>query len=295
MEKLCPDAVMINLSNPLSTITRAVAKESSIKVAGICTSVDSMAEEFARILGIQKDRLRIYSIGVNHFTWLTDMVIDGKSRMDMLEHKIIEKFETLPVTYELYKSYGIFPIPGYKYASEFYPYYLSASTNYGKDIGFEAYSEQAAREKADRAYSKILNELNGREELTFIQGNLDTDTIVRLMESSYFNIPGIYTINSENRGRLPNVPYGATVEGPVYVCGDSVMPLCVQILPDKVNRLLERIICEQEVIVRAAAEGDRSLVMEAFLMDPLVTSMENARRIIDELMLLEKDYLPQFN
>ena len=71
--------------------------------------------------------------------------------------------------------------------------------------------------------------------------------------------------------------------------------MCTKKLNAKVNRLQEYIIYEQEIIAKAVVEGDRSLVMEAFLADPLVTSIENTRKIIEELMILEKDYLPQFS
>lgn len=295
MEKLCPQAVLINLSNPLTTITRAVSKETGIKCIGVCSSIDGMKRDIAGKLGVDAEHLVLYSTGVNHFTWMTGIYLDGRDIMKDFVEKAIPLFEEgLPVTNELYKTYGCFPIPGYKYASEFFPYFLRPETGYGKDYGFSADSHEARSKAAEGQYAGLKLRLESGK-LKGAGDNPDTGIIAGVMESIALNKPEIYNLNTPNHGQLPSLPYGAVVEGPVCVAGDAIMPLCSSKLPERVLKLLERAAYEQELVVEAAVKGDRELVLEAFLMDPLVNSPISARKIIDELLELQKDYLPQFH
>lgn len=295
MERLCPKALLINLSNPLTVITRAVTKTSGIKTAGICTTIDGMRYQIAGHLKVNENRLEIHSTGVNHFTWLQDIMLDGKDCMqDFIDKALPNYIENLPVTGDLYKTYGCFPIPGYKYGSEFFSWYLGSQSDMGRDFGFEPDSLEDRSKTGEDKYELLREKMDNNMKLTYESRNLDTKAIMDLIESSALSKPRVLNLNMPNYGQIHDLPYGSIIEGPVLVKGDRMQPLCHKRLPERIIKLLERIVYEQELVVEAALTGDRELIFEAFLMDPLVNSPWNARKIINELLELEKDYLPQF-
>lgn len=295
MEKLCPKALLINLSNPLTVITRAVTKISRVKTAGICTTIDGMRHQIAGHLKVNENRLELYSTGVNHFTWLQDIFLDGRDCMkDFIEIVLPNYIKDLPVTGDLYKTYGCFPIPGYKYGSEFFSWYLGPESDMGRDYGFEPDSPESRSKTGEDIYKQLRERMDNNMKLAIKSENLDTKAIMDLIESTALSKPRVLNLNMPNYGQIHDLTYGSIIEGPVFVNGDRMQPLCCKRLPERIIKLLERVVYEQELVVEAALNGDRELVFEAFLMDPLVNSPWNARKIIDELLELEKDYLPQF-
>ncbi len=295
MEKLCPGALLVNLSNPLTAITRAVTKSSEIKTVGICTTIESMRHQIAEGLKVNESRLEICSAGVNHFTWLQEILLDGRDCMaDFIEKVLPEYIGTLPVTGDLYKNYGRFPIPGYKYASEFFSWYLGPQTDMGRSCGFEPDSPVNRGKTGEDIYALLREKMDNNLKLTCTPDNLDTKAITDLLESTALSIPRVINLNTPNYGQVHDLPYGSVIEGPVYVKGDRLQALCNKRLPGRIIRLLERIVHEQELVVEAALTGSREVLFEAFLEDHLVNSPWNAQKIIDELLALEKDYLPQF-
>ena len=203
MEQVCPDALMINLSNPLSTLTGAVTQHTSIRAIGICTSVEGMRHDFADKLGAAQERVRLMSAGVNHFTWLTGLYLDGKRRMDLLQDVIAPAFEGLPVTLDLYRAYGMFPIPGYKYASEFFPFFTSCASEYGKPLGFSPFDAASEAASLSASLAEIEDALAGGKPFAMPAVNTDSEAVVSLIESMVSGTPGVHTINCRNEGQVP--------------------------------------------------------------------------------------------
>jgi len=296
MELLAPDAVLLNLSNPLTTMTRAVLRETPVRAVGICSCIDEMKLDFAAKMGVAPERLQVRSIGVNHLTWMTGISCDGRDAMEEFVAKVIPYFRAgLPVTAELYDAYGCFPIPGYKYASEFFPYFLGPTTHGGRDLGFEPYVPDGGTARAAGARSLLAREMEGDDKLPVRQPTPLAETVAAVMTSIACGQAAVHNINVPNLGRVPAVPPDAVLEGPVRVSGDGWRPLDCGKLPRRIERVLERVVREQELVVEAAVKGDRELLFEAFLMDGLVGSLSAARQIIDELLELEREYLPQFH
>jgi len=287
MERICPNALLINVSNPLSTITGAIVKYSRVRTIGLCTSVLGMERDFAQKLGVSQERLTVVSAGVNHFTWLTDLYLDGKQRMDLLRDVIVPDMDGLPVTCELFRAYGMFPIPGYKYASEFFLGCEEAA-------GFSAFNAEAAKEEFSKAMSAAGDELSGKRPFTLKHGGMDSEVLVALMKSAAIPVPGIYTLNCPNRGQLPWLPEGCVTEGPAYVCGDCISPLCPGNFTGSVKKLLSDTAYRYSLTVEAAVNGGRREALDALYADPLVPSIRAAIGLLEDFLRMQGQYLPQF-
>lgn len=294
MEKLCPKAVLLNLTNPMTVVTRAASMCSAIKTIGICTAVGGMRRDIAGKLGLEEGRLALCSCGVNHFTWMSSLTCDGRDAIAEFERRALPDYLSLPVTGDLYETFGCFPIPGYKYASEFFRRYLGPETDYGRKLGFSPCSPKARSEEAARSYDRLARRIAERDFLPDAR-NLDTDTIADVVESIWLNRPATIHLNTPNLGQLPFLPPGAVVEGPVALAGENLLPLCCPGLPEAVQEELRRVTSEQELAVRAGVEGDRQALLDALLADPLVPSASAARGIAEELLDAEREFLPQFH
>ena len=286
MERLCPSAYLLNVTNPLAAITGAVTQNSSIRTLGICGAVTEMGWDFARKLGVERERLRIVSAGVNHFTWLTGLYLDGTQRMDLVRDVLVPAFGDLPVTGELFGAFGMFPIPGYKYASEFF-------AGYGAAAGFTPFDAQGAAAAFSAQIAAVTAELDGARPFRLDHESADSAILASVMESISLDMPGVYSINRPNT-QIDSLPRGAIVEGPVYVRGEQIAPLWPGDFTDSVKSLLEGAARRQQLTIDAAVAGDGRMVVEALMADPLVPSVRVAIELTDDYLRREADFLPQF-
>ena len=296
MERRCPGAVLLNVSNPLTVMTRAVLRESRIRAAGFCSCIREMQGEFARILGYPREHVDLQCIGVNHFTWMTGLYVDGREVPEEFIGKVVARFrEGLPVTVDLYDAYGAFPVPGYKYASEFFPWFLGAANEFGRKIGFAPDDAAARRASADANRAQLVEDMTRPPSELNRELSASTEEVVDFIEATHSGRPLIMNANTPNLGRLSLAAASAVVEGPILVAGRSRRPLLGGPLPSGVARLLARVIEEQELVVEAAVKGSRDALLEAFLLDPLVTSLAAAKQLIEEMLDAERDFLPTFH
>jgi alpha-galactosidase len=286
MERVCPRAVLVNFANPLTPLTRAALRETTITALGICSCVEDMRADIAGKMGLNARRMSLECLGVNHFTWMTGISCDGRDAMRLFTEKALPVFlADLPVTNDLYLRYGSFPVPGYKYASEFFPWYLGAQTDHGRKLGFLPDSTEE-RQLAARMLSQTPLEHRAR--------NAAAAAACTLMESFIDGRLAVLHLDTPNEGRVPGVPWDAVVEGPVLVAGNRLSPLCCGALPPAVTQVLQRVTREQELTVEAAVRGDRDRLLEALLLDPLVPTASAARSVMNELLAAEKEFLPLF-
>lgn len=100
--------------------------------------------------------------------------------------------------------------------------------------------------------------------------------------------------NLSNQGQISNLPTGATVETPVMVDGAGVHPVHVGALPEPIAELCRRETTAAQLCVDAAVDGDREKALQCLLLDPVITDLQAAKNILDDYLLIYKEYLPQF-
>jgi alpha-galactosidase len=306
MERRCPDAWMLNLTNPLTVLTRVVTMTTSIKAMGLCHELFGVRGGLIRMLGGSPAEFEMRVAGVNHLIWLLDMTIRGQDGLQMVRD-FVSAGRALPIRaaqgewnepfvdrwklkLTLFDLYDALPAAGDRHLAEFFPYFLTDATHQGADYGVQltriAHREQqfaTHRAEVQSAIAGDLPEVTRSPEATAdivsaVANGRSTRTIV--------NLP--------NTGQIDNLPRGAVVETLAEITSAGAQPLTVGPLPHGVLSTLEPHVVNQEMIVRAALEGDRRLALQAMANDPLVHDLRTAQAILDELLVAHEAYLPQF-
>jgi alpha-galactosidase len=303
IERLCPNALFINFSNPMTVNIWAIAKASKVKVAGLCYGVTYFQHYLAELIGMTWDQLDCRAIGVNHFTWITDLSYKGQSVWPQVRKAMEEKGETLgnPYTWELFRTFGAFPCVGDGHICEFVPGWQGEGAYYGQTFGtsfhnFETYAagfDTVYADMADQAYGRkpVVKEVqNPDEKATFKDEALFIDVL-----SASMGADSIYrTVNLPNIGQAANLPLGAVLEATTLINGDGFQPLCFGNLPLGITAILQRILSVQELTVEAALKADRKLAIQALVAGETVRTEKEAGQMLDVILATHRDYLPQF-
>lgn len=318
VKEYCPNAWVINFTNPMTTITRTLYKVfPEIKAFGCCHEVFATQKLLAQVLkekcGIEATRedIRINVVGVNHFTFLTEAKYKGMDLFPLYKEYVDEHpngvepsaeakhwanrawVTTNQVKFSLFKRYGLIAAAGDRHLAEFCPgnWYLKNPEmveSYGfslTTVDFRKNVELAQRIKRQE------DEYNGEPLKLRDSGEEFVQQMRALLGLGDF----VTNVNLPNVGQIPNNPLGVVVETNAFFSGDSVRPLYAGEIPPALNALIMRIIEEQEMVVDAALGGDYEKAFVAFLNSPNVClSEDKARELFDKMLYNTKEYLPYY-
>ena len=319
MEKRCPDVVLLNHSNPMAIICRAMIKYTGIqRVVGLCHGVQSGITHIARVLGIPPDELDVVWIGTNHYHWFTrvchrgkDLFPELKRRMAEYEHSKKEKMVA-----KLSEIYGYELAYADNHVIEFYPFLAqlpdgkSFPYNLGEEVrarhgtlyeDFELKAEPETSEAERREwlgrYEEELRKVTLPEEPSDPVAKYwfhAAENTGSLIEAIALGRREVYIVNIPNKGSVPNLPDYAVleVEGVTDSCG--VRPVYMGEAPLPLKGILEKRIAWQELVVDAGVKGDRKLALQALLLDEMAILPEKAEAMLGELLENSKEFLPQF-
>jgi len=307
IERLCPDAIFINFSNPMTVNCRAVAKTTSVNIGGLCYGVTAHEHQLARLIGVPWKDVRCRAIGVNHFTWITDFQYDGKDAWPLVRERIAKEpdlptVKNQPYTWELFRMFDAYPTVGDGHICEFIPGWQSKGAYYGKTFGvdaghisFEAYTarwDEIFDEMADQAYGRAPVEKTPLD--AYGETLRDEDLFIDVLNAAMGEDEIFRTVNLPNVGQASNLPAGAVLEATTFVSGAGFQPLCFGELPLGITAILQRIIGAQELTVEAALKADRKLAIQALVAGETVRTEAEAERMMDVILETHRDHLPQF-
>ncbi|SEP79196.1 alpha-galactosidase [Virgibacillus subterraneus] len=291
IETYCPDALLINFTNPESRLCMAIKKYTNVKVVGLCHQINAGIGIVSTLTNIDREYIDVKAWGINHFTWMVD--IRDKRNGEDLYPLLIEKEAIYTTEYEklsrfIFHNYGLFPTSGDSHLGEFFPYAHEMISKAGYD--FNKYEKR--RQNVVKTLNDIIN-----DEVT-----IDSDLIKPSGEKAFTIINGIKnntnemieSVNIPNEGYITNLPNDAIVEVPSLINGNGINGLTLGKLPRGIAALCKTQIDVQHLVVDAGVNGDRNLVMQALLTDPNIPSANAAMKIYEELMEINKPYLNQF-
>ena len=301
MEELCPEAWLINFTNPAGMVTEAVLRYSNIdKVVGLCNVPIGMEMGIAKLLNVEHSRIRIDFAGLNHMVYGLDVFVDGVSVKDKVMHLLTDTNHTGFVK----------NIPGYGWEPEFlqaldvlpcpyHMYYYKTKTMVDKDI--ENAEKEGTRAEVVQRLEKELFELYKDENLAIKPPQLEkrggayySDAAVRLITSIYNDKGDIQPVNTMNRGAIASIPYESAVEVSCMITKDGPRPITVGDLPVPVRGLVQQIKSFERIAAEAAVTGDYNTALLALTINPLTPSDKIAKAILDEMLDAHKEHLPKF-
>lgn len=293
MEELCPDAWLFNFTNPMTAICRAARKVTNIKIVGLCHGIFGTRRFLADYLGVQINDFHVQAAGINHFTWIYDMRHNGEYAYPLLRQKYAEVGpKTQPVSFQLCEIYGLYPSPGDRHVAEFLPFYHRKEADGGAKYGLHLRNVDAMEKGKDEYWARLSGQTDGTQPLSgYGSGEEVKGIITALLE----NKNSIHVVNVPNRGAIPHLPDTAVVEVTAMIGADGMKSICVDELPQGITTILRTRILQQELTVDAALTGDKKLALQALLADSMTHSVEDARKLIDELIEAHAEHLPQFS
>ncbi len=291
IEQLCPKALLINFTNPESRICLAIQKYTKVKVVGLCHQIKRGISNIAQIMDLEPNDLDVKAWGLNHFTWMVD--IRRKSSGENVYPLLREKEKTYKPEFEklsryLFRKFGMYPTSGDGHLGEYFPYAHEMMSTNGYDYDQYEIRRRTVAELVERIGNgtAVLDEQllspSGEKAFDIIKGI--TYNTNQLIESA----------NIMNEGYITNLPKDAIVEVPIVVSGSGVRGIGIGELPRGIATLCLNQINVQHLVVDAAVTGSRELALQALLVDPNVPSALAAENIFNELMEINKPYLPQF-
>jgi alpha-galactosidase len=325
MEGACPDAWLVNFSNPMIRICDAVARYSDIKVVGLChqirTGYSMVAKALAGDLGIDvpgafttsmasprfktmktqiaraaMERLDIQAAGLNHFTWMLDL--RDRCTGEDLYPLFAERWAGLdpafePLTRRVYQIFELFPIPGDEHLCEYLPWMSDPAARPWDKFDLSLYEWSLWEAYRTDGHAEIQR-LGGDGDLDELRG-ADSEGALEIIENiagagSHYHL----AVNVPNRGYITNLPEGAIVEVPGLVTGAGVHGVGVGRLPEPIAELCRREISVAQLCVDAAVNGDRQAALQCLLLDPVITDIDAAQGILDDYLETYREYLPQF-
>jgi len=288
MEELCPDALLLNYTNPMAMLTWLHSAASKIANVGLCHSVQGTSHELARYLGVPDAELTYQVAGINHQAWFLKLR-HGKEDLYPRLRACLDDPETLGrdrVRFEMLRFFDYFVTESTKHCSEYHPYFRRTAElreRYGLDQWTASEQENVRQWTPDDAPLPTL-ELSGEY----------AAEIIHAMETGK---PFAFNGNVMNTGLIDNLPTGCCVEVPCLTDRTGVHPCHIGALPPPLAHLNLSNIAVQELAVRAVLERDRRLAMQACLLDPLtrsVLSLEDTQALFEEIWTAEKSLLPYF-
>ena len=316
IEKYCPDAWVINYTNPMTICTETLYKVfPKIKAFGCCHEVFgtqklllSILEEELGIIEPDRSKIRTNVVGVNHFTWLTSAKYHNTDLFP-LYRKFAEKYYKTGYTkgkddnwmnnsfqccekvkIDLFRRFGYIAAAGDRHLAEFCPgsWYLKdpeTVKEWGFGLTTVPWRKGALKERLEKSERLINGSEQVKAEPSGEEGVAQICALLGLGDL-------VTNVNIPNVGQIPNLPAGAVVETNAHFTSDSLTPLFAGNIPEPIYPMISRISGEQQLAVRAGLERNLNMAFEAFVTDPLVTcSLGDSKKLFNEMIENTSKYI----
>jgi len=312
MEQLCPQAILLNFSNPEHRLCEAVSRLTAITSVGLCHGVFGGKCQIARILDMPPEEIAARACGINHFTFF-QTIRHAKTGADLYprlrarerEARWITEWHELALGRVLLRVFGLWPSPGTNHygeyiqwasefmASELHFYYdaLEGDPWVTKNIPDFVYTIDGANTRKPWHPEPAV-----ASPAASVQGKLSAsgELAVPIMESMVLDQPcEMAAVNVPNRGAIPNLPPDTVVEIPARCDAKGLHNLNMAPLPEPLAALMRTQTSISQLLVEAYAEKSKPKLLQAILLDPTVNSYRQAVLMMNEMLALQKDLLPE--
>jgi alpha-galactosidase/6-phospho-beta-glucosidase family protein len=298
MEQLCPDAWMLNLTNPMTTICRGVTRATGIRTIGLCHEVGGVSRRLADLFGVPVETITPEVAGINHLPVILRFDVGGRNGIDMLrawlaEHgpfarvgqielnTVFDVFvDRLAVKLTLFEQLGVLFGAGDRHVAEFVPGYLSDENERGRRYGILLTTVDQREEMARLRRAEVERFVGGQPD----ELQRSTEQLAPVMAALAGGPAGRFIVNVPNEGQIDSLPRQAVVECIAEISSLGVQPQAVGSLPQAAYAVIAPHIARQELIVEAALTNHREPALAALATDPLVRDPGVVEPMLDELL-----------
>ncbi|HEX8034186.1 MAG TPA: alpha-galactosidase [Ktedonobacterales bacterium] len=303
-ERLCPDALVLNYTNPMSILTLAALRGTTMKTVGLCHSVQGSSRQLADYLAVPYEELEWRCAGINHNAWFTVLRHQGQDMYPVLLERITDRdlYERDPVRFEMVKHFGVFVTESSGHFSEYVPYFRKrpelieqyCRAGYLGESGFYANNWPRWRAENDASIRAMLA---GEEELLYHRSHEYGSYII---EGVTLHRPQVIygnVRNGTNAALIDNLPDGC-VEVACLVDQNGIQPTQFGALPEQVAALNRAHLAVHALMVEALLTRNKEAARAALLLDPLsaaVCSPAEISALFDEMWGAQAPYLTYFD
>lgn len=326
MEQLCPNAWYLNFSNPLHRICYLINEYSTIKSVGLChqlaigyamvaktlaadydiegaqtllsTHADPKnAEAQHRLALAGMERFKIVATGLNHFTWMVALE-DRESGEDLypLFRKRWQELQTdfEPLTQRVFNAFGLFPIPGDEHLCEYLPWVSCSRTQPWQKYDLSLYDWDYYEANRTDLWKQVTQDIRLKQNIERYS-HTHSEGAIEIIEAMLTDSNALWeAVNIPNNGTIAGLPKNAVVELPALVNKSGFTPVSQFNLPKGVLSLLQREVSTAQLSIEAVVRGDRQLALQSLLLDPVIDDLDVAEKVLNEILVSNKMYLPQF-
>lgn len=300
VERLAPDAWIINFTNPAGIVTEAVSRHSKAKIIGLCNVPVTMHHMIADMLKLPYGDVSLRFAGLNHMVWVHQVLAAGRDATDEViemlcdgEQLSMNNIKAIPWPPELLRALRAIPCP-------YHRYFWQTRTMLEDELA-DADSKGTRAEqvmKVEASLFKLYADPNldkKPEELSQRGGSFYSEVAVQLINALHNNLGIEMVVNIANNGAIQGLPDDAVIETNCLIDALGAHPLAFGKLPPLMNGLTQQVKDFERLTIDAAVHGDKQKALLALVANPLVADVNLASALVDEVLTINKAWLPQFS
>jgi 6-phospho-beta-glucosidase len=283
-----PDAWIVDFTNPVGIVTRALL-DGGHRAVGLCNVNIGLQREFARLLGVQPQRLLVDQVGLNHLTWVRAVRLDDRDVLpELLGEHGDELAEHIGLPPGLLDELGTVP-----------SYYLRYFYEHDRVLA-EQRDEAPRAQEVSELEEQLLDmyrdpELSAKPKLLEQRGGaFYSEAALGLLASLVSETEAIHVVDIRSDGAVPGLANDDVVEIAARIGPDGAEPLPQEPLAPELLGLVQHVAAYERLTVKAALTGDRSLAVKALLAHPLIGQLQLAQELVEKLLAASGDHLPRF-
>jgi alpha-galactosidase len=299
MERLCPDALLMNYVNPMAMGCWALHRSTPIRTVGLCHSVQNTVRELSADTGVPFEEIDYLAAGINHMAFFLKLERDRQSIYPLVEQVIAEG--RVPdwnrVRYEMYQRLGYFVTESSEHFSEYVPWFIKRDRPdliERFNIPLDEYLRRC--EKQIAGWEELRLRLESGD--TTLETKRSQEYAALIMHSMETGTPRVVYGNVPNLALIDNLPAGCCVELPCLVDTNGIQPVHLGALPPHLAALMQTNINVQALTVEAALTGKREHIYHAAMLDPHTAAeldLDQIWQLVDDLIEAHSAWLPEYS
>ena len=283
-------AWLVDFTNPVGIVMQALLDQGH-RAIGLCNSAMGFQRQFARLLGVEPERVLLDHVGLNHLTWERAVMVEGEDRLpELIERSAGEIADHIGIPVAL--IHLLRAVPSY-----YLRYYYSTDEVLREQVSGTKRSRAEEVMAIERGLLDMYRDPNLAEKPALLEkrgGAYYSEAAAQLIASLHADTGDVQVVDVRNDGALPELPDDAVVEIPAKVGAEGARAERLDPLQPEMLGLVQQVKAYERLTVKAAMDGDREAALKALLANPLVARFNVARPLLDALLEANRAHLPRF-